>query len=127
MQNLFHASATSSHVAYDRRGSTRRRSASGHGRPVTSVGFRVSSGPTRSMRTAMRTAKNFYARPTDEQHWLLRNTWCDLCEEADLGMSDPMEYEEGGVVYVTGKCQKCSATLRSVLSETSRPIDHKRN
>ncbi len=46
------------------------------------------------------------------------NTWCDRCNEADLGISSPQEYEENGKVYIEGTCQKCGETIRSEVTET---------
>ncbi len=37
-----------------------------------------------------------FARSGSEQEWLLENTWCDECGEADLGMISPQEYAENG-------------------------------
>jgi hypothetical protein len=44
-------------------------------------------------------------------------TWCETCAEADLGLTDPIEYEEKGARYVEGKCAACRATVRSVVVE----------
>jgi len=30
---------------------------------------------------------------------MLQNTWCDVCGKADLGMSEPQEYEEEKDLY----------------------------
>lgn len=55
----------------------------------------------------MRTQREFFSRTLDEQRWMLEDTWCDTCYEADLGMVDPQEYEEKGKIYVEGRCKKC--------------------
>ena len=55
----------------------------------------------------------FSDRPQSEQEWMLENTWCDQCGAADLGMIDPFEYEEDGIVYVSGSCKKCGETVKS--------------
>ena len=61
-----------------------------------------------------RKARDFKARPLREQKWMLNNTWCDECGEADLGMHSPHEYEENGQIFVEGLCRRCG---RVVLSE----------
>ena len=64
-----------------------------------------------------RIQRDFAARSPAEQEWLLQNTWCDGCDEADLGMSAPREYEEDGSVYVQGRCLKCGQVVRSEVFE----------
>ena len=61
----------------------------------------------------MKIARDFFANSPEDQHWLLRNTWCDTCDAADLGMTDPAEYEEDGHVFVEGRCAKCRGIVRS--------------
>lgn len=69
----------------------------------------------------MRKLRNFYARSEEVQGWITRNTWCDFCEEADLGLQNPTEYEEDGVTHISGMCNKCGATVTSVISEIDSP------
>ena len=64
-----------------------------------------------------RIKKDFSSRDPSEQSWLLENTWCDRCNAADLGMSDPVEYEEDGVVRVEGRCHRCQARVVNVIEE----------
>jgi len=61
----------------------------------------------------MATERHFEAKPPDEQEWMLQNTWCKTCNEADLGMERPTGFEKGGIVVVEGLCKKCGATIRS--------------
>ena len=60
-----------------------------------------------------RVRRDFFANPELEQEWLLRNTWCDDCGKADLGMHSPEEYEEDGRIFVTGKCKVCDSPIAS--------------
>ena len=46
---------------------------------------------------------------------MLKNTWCDVCGEADLGMHSPEEYEEDGRVFVAGKCNVCENPVASEI------------
>lgn len=64
-----------------------------------------------------RTKRNFAVRSAREREWILQNTWCDGCAEADLGMDAPREYEENGRVYVEGQCRKCRRRVRSEVVE----------
>jgi hypothetical protein len=67
----------------------------------------------------MRITRDFYARSASEQRWFTQNTWCEACHEADLGLNNPVEYEEVGVVYVSGNCRKCDGAVTSVVSEVN--------
>lgn len=64
----------------------------------------------------MRGPRDFWKRAAWEREWLLQNTWCDVCQEADLGMVEPVEYEEGEAVYVEGKCAICAGPVKTHLS-----------
>ena len=62
-----------------------------------------------------RVNRDFFANPRTEQEWMLRNTWCDACGKADLGMHSPKEYEEDSRVFVTGKCNVCGSPVTSEI------------
>ncbi len=64
-----------------------------------------------------RTERNFEDRQTQERQWLVEHTWCDHYGEADLGLTEPAEYEEGGRVFVEGKCVRCGQRVVSSVSE----------
>lgn len=64
-----------------------------------------------------RKQRDFSQRPADEQQDFLANTWCNECMEADLGMRDPDEFEEDGVIMIVGKCCRCGAEVTTELSE----------
>lgn len=59
-----------------------------------------------------RKLRNFESRNESEKEWMLDNTWCDSCGEANLGMIESIEYEEAGVVFVEGKCLGLHAPCR---------------
>ena len=63
-----------------------------------------------------RVRRDFFANPETEKEWMLKNTWCDACRKADLGMHSPEEYEEDGKVFVTGKCNVCENPIVSEVS-----------
>ena len=54
-----------------------------------------------------RIPRDFSARDPDEQAAFLENTWCNHCQEIDLGMTNPQEYEISGRIFVEGQCVKC--------------------
>lgn len=64
-----------------------------------------------------RIPRDFYARDPDEQAAFLQNTWCNECQEIDLGMTDPVEYELLDRVYIDGKCAKCGAVTTLEIVE----------
>lgn len=49
--------------------------------------------------------------------WLLEHTWCDRCQEADLGMHSSVRVEADGHIYVDGKCKRCGGPVRSEIVE----------
>lgn len=65
----------------------------------------------------MRSARNFFARPADEQRALSKESWCDSCGKADLGIASPVEFEEDGMVYVEGKCPRCGIYVITEIVE----------
>ena len=60
---------------------------------------------------------NFLARSDNERQWIMENTWCDECGEADLGMDSPQEYKDRGKIYVEGNCLRCGGVVRSEICE----------
>ncbi|TXR53360.1 hypothetical protein [Reinekea thalattae] len=54
-----------------------------------------------------RIARDFSARSAEEQQAFLENTWCNQCQQVDLGMVEPIEYEFLGRIFIEGKCSVC--------------------
>ncbi len=54
-----------------------------------------------------RICRDFFARRAPERTWILENSWCGRCELPDLGVEEPVEYEERGRVYLEGLCPIC--------------------
>ena len=69
-----------------------------------------------------RRERRFEARSPAEREWVLGHTWCPHCEEADLGMTDPAEYEDGGRVYVEGRCRRCGGRVVTAITETAAEL-----
>jgi len=49
---------------------------------------------------------------------LTYDSWCDTCNQADLGMREPHEFEEDGIIIVEGLCRKCGSSIRNIITET---------
>jgi len=64
-----------------------------------------------------RQERDFYQRDEEEQASFLEQTWCNNCMEVDLGMTDPVEYEQDGVIMIEGKCKKCGETVTTELAD----------
>jgi hypothetical protein len=64
-----------------------------------------------------RVKKDFAARDLAERESLLANTWCGVCEQADLGMTDPVEFEDGENSLLEGRCAVCGAPVETLLTE----------
>lgn len=61
--------------------------------------------------------RNFYARSEEEQKAFLEQTWCNNCQEPDLGMTEPSEFEQDGVIVIQGKCKKCGEVVTTELAD----------
>ena len=64
-------------------------------------------------------ARHFSARCPDEQQAFLQHTWCDQCQQADLGMDQVCEYEYKGVVLIEGRCLQCREPVYTELTDDS--------
>ncbi|PTN55051.1 hypothetical protein [Stenotrophomonas panacihumi] len=64
----------------------------------------------------MKRDRDFSARAPLDQAFVLQNTWCDICQEADIGLANPTEYEEDGRVFVEGACARCGNGIVTELS-----------
>ena len=51
--------------------------------------------------------RDFNQRDEFQQYDVLKAVWCDECNASNLGVDDPIEYEEGGVILLEGKCAQC--------------------
>lgn len=64
-----------------------------------------------------RNFRDFSLRDVLEQEWLTNNTWCPKCQQADLGLLNPIEYETDGQIFIEGKCKICSTIVVSNITE----------
>lgn len=62
--------------------------------------------------------RDFFARSIEEQQDFLSQTWCNQCQEMDLGMINPKEYETKDRVWIEGNCVKCgNLTVTEIVEE----------
>jgi hypothetical protein len=64
-----------------------------------------------------RKEKKFHSRNLAEQKMFSEDTWCDFCNEADLGLNKPIEYELGEKIFIEGVCKKCGYRVVSEIIE----------
>ncbi len=64
-----------------------------------------------------RTERDFFSRSEEDQQAFLEQTWCDSCQEVNLGMAEPEEYELKGTIYIEGKCKKCGEVVLTELTD----------
>ena len=67
------------------------------------------------MRNTSSTRRDFSIRDEDERDILLSETWCHFCNDSDLGMVEPYEYEANGTIFLEGKCAECGNTIVSEI------------
>lgn len=64
-----------------------------------------------------RIQKDLASRDLAERESLLAKTWCGVCEKADLGMTDPVEFEDGEGSVLEGHCAVCGGEIETLLTE----------
>jgi len=62
-------------------------------------------------------SRDFLARDPEEQALFLSETWCDNCQQLNLGMRDPVEYELHGIVFIEGRCCRCGEAVLTELTD----------
>lgn len=65
----------------------------------------------------MRIPRNFFVRDANERGFICENSWCNSCGEADIGLIDPVEYEEAGQILVEGACVRCGGRIFNTINE----------
>ncbi|WP_396586635.1 hypothetical protein [Bermanella sp. R86510] len=63
------------------------------------------------------TERDFYQRSAEDQDAFLQQTWCNNCQQVDLGMTDPVEFEQDGTIFIQGKCKKCGETVTTEIAD----------
>ncbi len=67
--------------------------------------------------TDERQLRDFDARDDADKAAFLEQTWCDNCQQANLGMTDPVEYELKGIVFIEGRCRRCGQPVLTELTD----------
>lgn len=55
--------------------------------------------------------RDFRLRDEEEQDILISDAWCTSCEDENLGLEDPHEYEANGVIFLEGRCVQCGNSV----------------
>ena len=71
----------------------------------------------KAMTESERIERDFNLRDEEEKKSFLEQTWCDQCQEVNLGMVEPVEYEQNDIVFIEGKCAKCGSIILTELTE----------
>ena len=61
--------------------------------------------------------RDFRDRDEWTQDELLSTLWCDTCNEGNLGVLNPQEYEVKGVVYLEGVCTQCGEPVVATIAD----------
>jgi hypothetical protein len=61
--------------------------------------------------------RDFNARSAQDQQDFTQFTWCDTCQKENLGLSDPKEYEQGGTIFIEGKCKQCAQGVITEITD----------
>lgn len=69
------------------------------------------------MSDSERIDRDFHLRDDEEKKAFLEETWCDHCQEVNLGMIEPVEYEQNDIVFIEGKCSKCGNIILTEITE----------
>lgn len=64
-----------------------------------------------------RSKRDFFRRSEADQQEFLTQTWCNKCQQPDLGMTDPVEFVQGKTTQIEGKCVKCGEAVVTELTD----------
>lgn len=59
----------------------------------------------------MKNKRDFYLREEEERDLLIAEVWCHRCQDFNLGLDEPVEYEGNGMIFLEGKCAQCASTV----------------
>ncbi|MCH7959835.1 MAG: hypothetical protein IID08_06880 [Candidatus Hydrogenedentes bacterium] len=62
--------------------------------------------------------RKFNLRDEDEQEQLVADVWCPVCEDSDLGVDGPKEFEANGIIFLEGKCARCGSDVVSAIYDS---------
>lgn len=68
----------------------------------------------------MKEILDFKSLPKIELELFLNDTWCEICQKADLGIANPILFIEDGRKYVQGNCRVCGNVSTSEVIEVKR-------
>ena len=66
-----------------------------------------------------KTRRDFFQRNEDERDTLVAEVWCHRCQDVNLGLDEPVEYEGNGMIILEGKCSECGSTVVAEIVQES--------
>lgn len=67
----------------------------------------------------MKNKRDFYLREEEERDLLIAEVWCYHCQDVNLGLDEPVEFEGNGMTFLEGKCAECGSTVVMEILEQS--------
>ena len=65
----------------------------------------------------MKTKRDFNIRDEEERDMLIAEMWCHRCQDFNLGLDEPQEFEGNGMIFLEGKCAQCGSTVVMEIEE----------
>lgn len=59
----------------------------------------------------MKNKRDFNLRDEEEREMLIAEVWCHRCQDFNLGLDEPQEFEGNGMLFLEGKCAQCTTTV----------------
>ena len=63
---------------------------------------------------------DFTRRTATERQWLINNTWCPQCQKPELGLLNPIEFEDNERIFLEGTCVLCGGIVYSEILADER-------
>jgi len=60
-------------------------------------------------------ANLFLEREEEERERIIAEAWCNKCQDFNLGLDEPCQYEGNGMLILEGKCTECGNTVVSEI------------
>ena len=73
--------------------------------------------PTLQAKNINKNNCHFLLHDFSERKVFIENTWCELCDEANLAIFDQNEYEINGSKFILGYCRRCGTKILSEIIE----------
>lgn len=64
--------------------------------------------------------RDFTLRTATEEQWLINNTGCPRCQKTNLGLPNPIEFEDNGWSFLERTCVLCDGIDCSEIAQDER-------